>query len=516
MQASVSHESWLESGMAFNVSDDCPFCGQNLNDRRLINTYQSYFSEAYKALAEQIRQKRATLGRYISGDFRTNISGKIRSNSSAYTNWQSLAGVALPELPVLQNTISGLEEIADELDRLFADKQADMTSSIQSPEIQEMLLRWDRLREAISGYNQTLSGYIEHLNQLRSGQNQSNIQVLQRDLCLLKARQQRARTEVLADISERQNLLDQKDALTRSKADKKQELTEHTNRVSSVLGVTINTYLKRLGAGFKINYQPPNYRGSEPAADYSILINETPVSAKATDDVARPSFKNTLSTGDKSVLALAIFLATLQAENGLSNKIIVMDDPFTSMDEFRRTFTANEINKLSNSAKQVIVLSHKKSFLRLLWDRVDRNIITSVAIQTGAIGMASLIPFSLEDATRPRQETERGKVLQFLDATIGEPAEIRRLLRTVLEHFYRSGDVSTFGASDTLDEIIRKIRSQSDDYRYKQALTDLEEINSYTRNFHHAPVAGSVIEDTNIEELKVYCERVRDLTRGYV
>lgn len=226
VQASVSHESWLESGMAFNVSDDCPFCGQNINDRRLINTYQSYFSEAYKALAEQIRQKRATLGRYISGDFRTNISGKIRSNSSAYTNWQSLAGVALPELPVLQDTISGLEEIADELDRLFADKQADMTSSIQSPEIQEMLLRWDRLREAISGYNQTLSGYIEHLNQLRSGQNQSNIQVLQRDLCLLKARQQRARTEVLADISERQNLLDQKDALTRSKADKKQELEE--------------------------------------------------------------------------------------------------------------------------------------------------------------------------------------------------------------------------------------------------------------------------------------------------
>lgn len=515
-QISVSHESWLESGMAFNITEDCPFCGQHLDDKQLINAYQGYFGVAYKALAEQILQKRATLGRYISGDFRTSISARIRSNSSAFTNWQNLAGVAPPEISDIESAISGLEEIAGGLDQVFSSKQADMITSIQEQDFQDLLSRWDAHRNAISGYNQGLSDYIARLNQIKNTANQPNTQVLQRELCMLKARQQRASTEVLSDISERQTLLDSKNALTRSKSEMKQELTDHTNRVSSVLGTTINTYLKRLGAGFRINYQPPNYRGSEPAADYSILINEIPVSAKANDDVAKPSFKNTLSTGDKSVLALAIFLATLQAEDGLSDKIVVMDDPFTSMDEFRRTFTANEINKLSNSAKQVIVLSHKKSFLRLLWDRVDRRIITSVAIQTGAIGMASLIPFSLEDATRPRQETERGKVLQFLDATVGEPSEIRRLLRTVLEHFYRSGDVVTFGASDTLDEIIRKIRSQDDDYRYKQALTDLEEINSYTRNFHHAPVGGSVIEDTNIEELRIYCERVRDLTRGFV
>ena len=34
--------------------------------------------------------------------------------------------------------------------------------------------------------------------------------------------------------------------------------------------------------------------------------------------------------------------------------------------------------------------------------------------------------------------------LQFLDITVGEPAEIRKLLRTVLEHFYRNGDSELF------------------------------------------------------------------------
>jgi hypothetical protein len=67
-----------------------------------------------------------------------------------------------------------------------------------------------------------------------------------------------------------------------------------------------------------------------------------------------------------------------------------------------------------------------------------------------------------------------------------------------------------------LDGIIRKIESQDGSYRYKSALDELKEINFYTRNFHHAPVNGSVIEDINVEELKTYCERVRDLTRGSI
>ncbi len=230
--------------------------------------------------------------------------------------------------------------------------------------------------------------------------------------------------------------------------------------------------------------------------------------------MAGPSFKNTLSSGDKSVLALALFLATVNTDPRLAETIVVLDDPFTSMDEFRRTFTVNEINKLTNRAAQVFVFSHELGFLRLLWDRIDQSKITSCAIQTGAPGMASLATFDLEKATRPRNETERMKMIQFIDATEGDPGEIRALLRKVLEHFYRNGDPELFDADEMLDGIIRKIEAAPPDYRYKGALDDLNDINFYTRNFHHAPVPGSVIESTPVEELKTYCRRVRDLTRG--
>ena len=91
-----------------------------------------------------------------------------------------------------------------------------------------------------------------------------------------------------------------------------------------------------------------------------------------------------MSTGDKSVLGLALFLASVNADDDLEEKVVVLDDPFTSLDDFRRSFTATEINRLARRAKQVIVLSHDKTFLRLLWDRMEQSRIGCFAIQTGA------------------------------------------------------------------------------------------------------------------------------------
>ena len=65
-------------------------------------------------------------------------------------------------------------------------------------------------------------------------------------------------------------------------------------------------------------------------------------------------------------MALALFLAKLNADPALSKTIVVLDDPFTSLDSFRRQFTAIEIRRLYGSAAQTVVLSHDKNFLRLL------------------------------------------------------------------------------------------------------------------------------------------------------
>ena len=78
------------------------------------------------------------------------------------------------------------------------------------------------------------------------------------------------------------------------------------------------------------------------------------------------SFRNTLSSGDRSTLALAFFLAQLDLDPGLPNKIVVFDDPFTSQDRSRRSCTQQFIRRKSAAAAQVIVLSHDPEFLKVL------------------------------------------------------------------------------------------------------------------------------------------------------
>ena len=84
----------------------------------------------------------------------------------------------------------------------------------------------------------------------------------------------------------------------------------------------------------------------------------------------RPSFRNTLSSGDRSTLALAFFLAELEQDAARTGKVVVFDDPFTSLDSFRRNHTIHQIYKCGQTCAQVVLLSHDSGFLKLLWDRV--------------------------------------------------------------------------------------------------------------------------------------------------
>ena len=285
--------------------------------------------------------------------------------------------------------------------------------------------------------------------------------------------------------------------------------------ITETLGKTINSYLGRLNAGFKIDYRGPNYQGKEPAASYQILINDVPVSPRSTSgNLAEASFRNTLSGGDKSTLALALFLAKLNADPALSKTIVVLDDPFTSLDNFRRQFTAIEIRKLCGSAAQTVVLSHDKNFLRLLWDKIDQHAIKCLAIQTGAPGMTTIAPYDIEAATKPRYITERMKIEEFVEGERHDPGYIRTRLRTVCEDFYRRGDPSLFDEAASLDEIIRVLGEAPVDNPYKGAAADLRDINEYSRGEHHAEVADDPIGESSDEELKGFCRLVLELTHG--
>lgn len=514
-EADAAHESWLESGMPFMQTDNCPFCGQTLTDRTLVDAYKDFFSDAYKELGTSIKKAREMLVRYRTGDFKTAISGHAQQNIGHFLYWREAGQLDPPDIVDTDAIIAKMEDAAAQLDALFAAKQANLTDAIVGEQAEPALAKWDDARTRLTAVNARVEAFLTAISALKNSIRLTDLPRLEDELKILQVTKRRHEADVIAVVGTLAQCKTKKDAIATEKAALRDALDTSGRTITTDLGMAINTYLTRLGAGFRIDYREPDYRGKEPAASYNILINDMPVAPRSGNgELDKPSFRNTLSAGDKSTLALAFFLAKVNVDTDLAETIVVLDDPFTSMDNFRRQFTASEIRKLSGRALQTIVLSHEKAFLRLLWDKIDHSTISSLALQTGAPGITTITPYDIETATQPRYITERMQIEEFLE---GEPHEvnyIRTRLRTVCEDFYRKGDPALFREAASLEEIIRGLERATNDHPYKGALEDLRDINEYSRTDSHAPVPGNPAEETTVEELKGFCRMVIDLTRG--
>ena len=121
------------------------------------------------------------------------------------------------------------------------------------------------------------------------------------------------------------------------------------------------------------------------SSSYQLVINKTAIDlGDGRTPGHRPSFKNTLSAGDRSTLALAFFLANLKGlDPEPATRIVVFDDPFNSQDAFRRLRTIHAIKKVGLDCAQVLVMSHDAGFLRQVWKKcpVDQRIALQIAEQ---------------------------------------------------------------------------------------------------------------------------------------
>ena len=407
------HESWLEAGTAFVDEAECAFCGQPLDDRSLVDSYAEFFIDAYKALAADVKAKRDTFARYEKGDNRSRAEEIVGQNQTLYAYWKEAGQIEPPTFEGAEAAIKVIEAAARMLDAVFVEKQGNLTEAATGGDVEAAIAAWDEGRKEIVRLNGIIKGHLAKVKALKESVDANELPRLEKELKTLQAAKRRHEDETCKVTKRLEAHEATKQRIANEKADVKKELNEHGRVITEMLGKTINSYLGRLNAGFKIDYREPNYQGKEPAASYQILINDVPVSPRSTsENLAEASFRNTLSAGDKSTLALALFLAKLNADPALGETIVVLDDPFTSLDNFRRQFTVIEIRKLCGRAAQTVVLSHDKNFLRLLWEKINQSTIKCLAIQTGAPGMTTIAPYDIEfgDATAAyhRADEDRG------------------------------------------------------------------------------------------------------------
>jgi wobble nucleotide-excising tRNase len=304
-----------------------------------------------------------------------------------------------------------------------------------------------------------------------------------------------------------QSLIDrqmEKEELEQQKERTRQELDQHTLQVMGAYEQRINLYLDRFNAGFTITRTTHSYRGRVASTSYQILINRTPVElGDVNTPINRPSFKNTLSAGDRSTLALAFFLTQMEREPAREKNIVILDDPFASQDSFRRNHTAQQIKRCGQLYGQVIVFSHDAGFLKLLWDKLPPA--ERKALQLLRMGEADtrITEWDIEDAVRGRYVAAIDVLQQYHGANEGVARQVIQQIRPVLEGHCRRICPGRF-ANDALGEIVGAVRAAGEADMLYPIVDDLDELNDYCRRHHHGEGGDANEEPIDDNELAGY------------
>lgn len=306
-------------------------------------------------------------------------------------------------------------------------------------------------------------------------------------------------------------LLKAKSDLTERKAKAKESLDSHSSSVFSDYESDINRYLELCGAGFRIENTKTSYSGRIPSVTYHLSIRDTTVDLSGSKSTNYgPCFRNTLSDGDRSTLAFIFFLARLDRDSNISNKIVVFDDPVSSLDSHRRTFTQQQIVRLSQCCNQVIILTHDIYFAHQVFDNRQIDVNT---LRIRRKGDSSVIEKWDIESEPISPYLQNYKVIStFLEDGPRDNAhlyEVVRCIRPLLEGYLRVRFPMEFKPQEWLGDFLKKIRGASCSdplFSIQQKYSELNNINDYTKKYHHEQNPGADLEPINEGELRSFAE----------
>lgn len=510
-------EQWIANGVAFipaasrgEPQETCPFCRQALAGSDIIAHYRAYFGAAYAELKQLIAESRRAVIAAHGGEVPAAFERAVRVASERRQFWSQFAEV--PEVVVDTAAIALARRTAREAAEtaLEAKQAAPLEPSALDTQALEAINAYDTTRIVVSDLSAALLGVNAQLAVVKEQAQAADVAALQADLAKLRATQARHSPEIAplcqAYLDEKQR----KTATERLRTDARASLDDYRQNIFLRFQDAINTYLQRFGAGFRLQGMTSvNNRGGS-AANYAVLINQNEVPLNADN---APSFRSALSSGDRNTLALAFFFASLDQDTALRDRIVVIDDPMTSLDEHRSLVTVQEITRLAARVSQVIVLSHFKPFLMKLYNDATRSHARATMRITRVGATSEIVPWDITADTITEHDRRYLRVLAYLEAA--DPTTERQVavdLRPMLECFMRVAYPQAFPPGTLLGPFhsMCEQRLNTPQQLLNEADTrELRDILDYANLFHHDTNPTWQTEIINDLQLVDLAQRVR-------
>lgn len=376
---------------------DCPFCGQDLkNASELMTAYRNYFDESFRLYQERLTTEATKFSIWNLENELSKLNSLYHSNVAKIKKWEPFIGIA-----EFQDASDIVEKFRVHLIELKSKTQAEIEKKQKDPNAEVSLLIVDRLgkellnlKDALNNYNLSIIQYDSNIENFIQNLPKIGLESLKRDLAIARETEKRFLPEWKKWVVDYGEAKQEFIIIEERKNAKQLELESYTKDIFDKYQKSINKLLASLGADFSIAdlAGKTDDKATEAYSDFAFLILEKriPLSARADS----PSFKNTLSEGDKSTLAFAFFMAALEQSANLEKQIVIFDDPLSSLDETRREATARLLLALSPGLKQMCVFTHKKDFLLMLTDKMPEH--NALQIRTDKKNGSRLEVFDVE------------------------------------------------------------------------------------------------------------------------
>jgi len=324
----------------------CPFCGQSLQSvSGLIEDMNNFFSDTYKETQHSIN---LAIENFKGIDIEKEVA-KFKAEGFEFKKIPNIENVKI----IQNNVVSELEQ-----------KSKDLSIEIHIEE-----------NKNYKDFKEVVLDMHKEVVFLKA--NEINLQEILEEKQTLDLNKRRFSEEGVNLFEKYTNIENDIKSNKTSIDDLNRILKDNMNNLFESYEREVNEVLKDSYANFKlVSLESVSNRSMTDKffCDYGFMFDDE-YKVEITDDSNKPQFKNTLSDSDKRILAFAFFIAKLRKDPDLAKKIVVLDDPFTSLDDERRDSMINLLKDLN--CNQIIILSHSRNFVKRCYQQFNLTIAES-------------------------------------------------------------------------------------------------------------------------------------------
>lgn len=373
----AEHKGFFEEGFAIREEHEkqCPFCQAENREKeikKLIKVYEDMYDESYdeqKTLFEQKKQELINELDSVSEIYRSisisQIFLKLKRLSEQYSikkiysvdeEEQFTKKLSFQKLGSLKQNIEELDK-PNNLDvaRLYSD------AKIEFLNVKSLLIKLNKL---IIKKNRLINSFkLEHTDikiNKRIENNRSLLDQISSQLDFLRSnkidneKQKRKISKKFTKLEDDFNKAKENHRLVR------EEYQNYcsTDAFSKTLE-KIQSYFQYFNFDFKLSLDTQNRHTS--------TMTDLPFAFKILDSENNErDLREGLSEGEVQVLSICFFLAFLEIQTDKDKKILVFDDPITSLDDSNLSNLVDLVAKESKNFSQMFILTHHRTFFKFL------------------------------------------------------------------------------------------------------------------------------------------------------